>query len=241
MRLDLEKLIELQRTDTNIRRLKKSIETAGQRRAIIEKEFERCAYSIRELQNKRDSLHAIREDLERQIAENKMYLERADRNLKHAQNQKVHQTGIRETATLRKQIAVLETQLLEKMAAIEEVEKDLDLRADEINRLEIDRICKLNDFDSKIAAENESLQIELKRRSKLFKTLPERLGLTYNCLIERSRDGVAVATVINGACSACFISLRPQLLVDVRKGNKILACENCTKILYLAAGITVGA
>ncbi|MBK8302192.1 MAG: hypothetical protein IPK98_01780 [Chloracidobacterium sp.] len=74
--------------------MKKSIETAELRRAEIEQEFEQHAFSIREIQNKRDSLNAKRADAEKQIAENKTYLERAERNLKHAQNSKEYETAI---------------------------------------------------------------------------------------------------------------------------------------------------
>ena len=101
MRAELEKLIDLQKTDTNIRRLKQQIETAETRRADIEQEFEQHAFSIREIQGKRDKLNAERADLEKQIAENKTYLERADRNLKHAQNQKEYETAMRETDAVR--------------------------------------------------------------------------------------------------------------------------------------------
>ncbi|HKP70344.1 MAG TPA: hypothetical protein VJV05_13745, partial [Pyrinomonadaceae bacterium] len=122
MKAELEKLIDLQKTDSNIRRLKKSIETADERRASIEQEFEQHAFSIRDLQGNRDRLQAERADLDRQISENKTYLERADRNLKHAQNQKEYETAMRETDALQKQIAVYETQIIEKMSGVEEFE-----------------------------------------------------------------------------------------------------------------------
>ena len=129
---ELDKLIELQTTDTNLRKLKKSLETAIQRRAEIEQEFEQHAFSIREIQNKRDTLQAKRADLERQIAENKTYLERADRNLKHAQNQKEYETAMRETDALQKQIAAFETSIVEILEEVEGVEKELEERAEEI-------------------------------------------------------------------------------------------------------------
>ena len=50
MKEELEKLVELQKTDTNIRKLKKAIETADERRAEIEQEFEQHASSIRDIQ-----------------------------------------------------------------------------------------------------------------------------------------------------------------------------------------------
>ena len=68
----------------------------------------------------------------------------------------------------------------------------------------------------------------------MFATLPERLAAVYNRLAQRSRDGIAVAEVVNGSCSACFMALRPQMLVEVKKGEQIVTCESCTRILYVA-------
>ncbi len=68
MQSELDKLVELQKTDTNIRRLKSSIESAEQRRASIEQEFEQHASSIREIQGRRDAAQTGRADLEKQIS-----------------------------------------------------------------------------------------------------------------------------------------------------------------------------
>ena len=233
MKAELEKLVDLQRTDTNIRRLKKSIETAEQRRASIEQEFEQHAFSIREIQATRERLHAERAELDKLIAENKTYLERADRNLKHAQNQKEYETAMRETDALQKQIAAFETQVIEKMTAVEEVEKELDGRADEISSLDAKRDEALAAFDADVSAERAELDEELKRRNDVFVTLPTQLAAVYNRLAQRSRDGIAVAEVVNGSCSACFMSLRPQMQVEVRRGDQIITCESCTRILFI--------
>ena len=233
MRAELEKLIDLQKTDTNIRRLKQQIETAEARRADIEQEFEQHAFSIREIQGKRDSLNAGRAELEKQIAENKTYLERADRNLKHAQNQKEYETAMRETDALQKQIAAFETQIVEKMTASEEVEKELAERADEINTLDAKREEAMKVFNAELAKSKTELNADSKKREAVFVTLPTQLASVYNRLAQRSRDGIAVAEVINGSCSACFMSLRPQMQVEVKRGDQIITCESCTRILYI--------
>lgn len=232
MRAELEKLVDLQKTDTNIRRLKKSIDTTETGRAGIEQEFEEHAFSIRQIQNRRDSLNTARADLDKQIAENKTYLERADRNLKHAQNQKEYETAMRETDALQKQIAALETQDLEKMGELETVDKELDERADEINTLEGKRKIALGEFDSQVAKNKKELEKEVAHRKEIFVTLPERLAEVYDRLSVRGRDGIAVAEVINGACSACFMSLRPQMQLEVKKGEEIITCESCSRILF---------
>lgn len=234
MKLELEKLIELQKTDTNIRRLKKIIESAKERRAGIEQEFERHASSIREIQANRDKIRAERAALEKQISDNKTYLERADRNLKHAQNQKEYETAMRETDALQKQINALEAQVLEKMTAAEEVEKVLAERAEEINSLEANRDSALKDFDAEMEKNRAEYETEAKKRQEVFVTLPAQLASIYNRLTQRSRDGIAVAEVVNGSCSACFMKLRPQRELEVKKGDEIITCESCTRILYMA-------
>jgi uncharacterized protein len=233
VRAELEKLIDLQKTDTNIRRLKQQIETAEQRRADIEQEFEQHAFSIREIQGKRDKMQAERADLEKQIAENKTYLERADRNLKHAQNQKEYETAMRETDALQKQIAAFETQILEKMTVVEEVEKELEERADEINTLDAKRAAALKEFETALSKSKKEFDADTKKREEVFTTLPTQLASVYNRMAQRSRDGIAVAAVVNGSCSACFMSLRPQMQVEVKRGDQIITCESCTRILYM--------
>ena len=231
---ELDKLIELQKTDTNLRKLKKSIDTATERRATIEQEFEQHAFSIREIQNKRDTLQAKRTELEKQIAENKTYLERADRNLKHAQNQKEYETAMRETDALQKQILAFETQVVEILEEVEGVEKELEDRSDEINTLDTKRDAAMAEFDKSMAANKKEFDKETAHRATAFATLPTRLASVYDRLAQRSKDGIAVAEVVNGSCSACYMQLRPQVQLNVKKGDEIITCENCTRIMYIA-------
>ena len=234
MKSELEKLIELQKTDTNIRELKKSIESAEERRAGLEKEFERHASSISEIQAKRDAAQAARAELEKQIAENKVYIERAERNLKNSQNQKEYETAMRETDALQKQVSALETKVLEKMTEIEEVEKVLEERSDEINSLEANRNSAFKEFDAELNKNKKEYEVETKKRHEVFVTLPARMASIYNRLAQRSRDGIAVAEVINGSCSACFMALRPQMQVELKTSDQIITCESCTRILYIS-------
>jgi predicted nucleic acid-binding Zn-ribbon protein len=230
---ELEKLVGLQKTDTNIRKLKKAIESADERRAGIEQEFERHAFEIRGIQNKSEEAKTSRQDLEKQISEAKVNLERANRNLKNSQNQKEYEASMREADVLQKQIAAFETQILERMATIEEVEKILAERAEEISGIETNLAESLAGFDAELKKQRTEFEIETKKRQEIFVTLPPNLAGVYDRMAQRSRDGIAVAEVKNGACSACFMSLRPQMQVEIKVSDKIITCESCARILYI--------
>ena len=52
--------------------------------------------------------------------------------------------------------------------------------------------------------------------------------------VSRARKGHAVAEARDGHCTSCHVRLRPQMFNDVRRGDKLVQCESCTRILYIA-------
>lgn len=241
MKSELSNLIELQKTDTRLRQLRQNIETADTRRAELEQEFERHASSIREIQKRLEDAKAAKSALEKEIVEAKTGLERAGRNLKTAQDTKQYEAAMREIDSLNKQISTHETEILEQMEIIDEASGILEERSDEVANLESDWEKKQAEFEAGLKKEKEELATLSAARAEVFNTLPERLAAVYDRLVSRSRDGIAVAEVVNGSCSACFMSLRKQVVVELRTSDEIITCESCTRILYVSEGEQKGA
>jgi uncharacterized protein len=42
----------------------------------------------------------------------------------------------------------------------------------------------------------------------------------------------------NESCSGCFMSIPPQLFVNVKKNTEIITCPHCSRILYYKEAIT---
>lgn len=47
------------------------------------------------------------------------------------------------------------------------------------------------------------------------------------------RNGIGVAEMHDGACSACQVHQRPQLALEVQKMQELRQCEHCKRVLYL--------
>ncbi len=235
MKSDLSKLVELQTTDSRIRELKENIETADERRAAIEQEFEEHASSIREIQNRKSDAEQQKTSLEAAIVEDKAGMERANRNLTTAQDQKQYEAAMREIDSLNKQISRHETEILEQMEIIDEASGVLEERAEEVASLDSDWEKKEKEFEDGLQRDKDELARLEAERSSVFDGISARFGSVYNRLITRSRDGIAVAEVVDGACSACFMSLRKQVLVQLRTTQDIITCESCSRILYFVA------
>jgi uncharacterized protein len=235
VKAELQQLVALQNLDTRIRTLEKDLEAIPERRAEIEREFDQRAFEIRALENRRDEAKHTRARLENDVVEQKGRAERAERNLMSSKKQEEYTAAIREADAARKQISALETQILEQMESLEQAEAALNERADEIASLNSDREARLNAFDSETSNQSEELKAARIERDQLFASLPKTLSGLYARISARIRDGVAVAEARNGACTACFMALRPQVMAEVRRGMEVITCDNCNRILFYAA------
>jgi uncharacterized protein len=234
VKAELAQLIALQNADTNIRRLQTEIESIPDRRAEIEREFDQRAFEIRGLEQRRDSARHEHARLETEVFEQKSRAERADRNLMAAKKPDEYTAAIREADAARKQISALETQILEQMEIFEQAQKELKERAPEVEKLGDDMRERFAAFDEQVKRQEQELQIARTERERLLNDLPKPMSALYKRISARIRDGIAVAEARNGACTACYMALRPQVMADVRRGDQVITCDNCNRILYYA-------
>jgi uncharacterized protein len=234
VKVELQQLVALQTLDTTIRKLQSELEAIPKRRAEIEAEFDQRAFEIRALENSRDEARNTRARLEAEVAEQKHRAERADRNLMSSKKQEEYTAAIREADAARKQISTLETQILEQMESLDKDEAALNERAAEIASLNSDREARLREFDEETRRQAERLEASRIERERVVTSLPKAMSSLYARISARIRDGVAVAEARNGACMACFMALRPQAMAEVRRGEEVVTCDNCNRILYYA-------
>jgi uncharacterized protein len=232
VKAELQQLIALQNLDTTIRKLERDQEAIPERRAEIEGEFDQRAFEIRALETRRDEAKHARARLENEVMEQKGRAERAERNLMSSKRQDEYTAAIREADAARKQISALETQILEQMEQLDQTQAALTERADEIASLNSDREARLKAFDDETRTNAERLTVARKEREEVFANLPKPTSNLYSRIKARIRDGVAVAEARNRSCTACFMSLRPQVMAEIRRGEDIITCDNCGRILY---------
>jgi predicted nucleic acid-binding Zn-ribbon protein len=232
VKAELAQLIALQNADTNIRRLQAEIESIPERRAEIESEFDQRAFEIRGLEERRDNARHERTRLEAETFEQKQRAERAERNLMSAKKTDEYTAAIREADAARKQISTHETQILEQMEIADQAEKELSERAPEVEKLGADMAERFKGFDEQAQVKQQELEVARAERERLINELPKATSAMYKRIASRIRDGVAMAEARNGACTACYMALRPQIMADVRRGDEIITCDNCNRILY---------
>ncbi|MDD5555747.1 MAG: C4-type zinc ribbon domain-containing protein [bacterium] len=134
--------------------------------------------------------------------------------------------------------ARIEDRILESMERIEEAESAARLLGEAVER---ERGC--------VAAEEERIVREAARLDGRIGALgaerdallpgvsPVVLG-RYRRIFSNKRDA-AVVPLTGYTCGGCHMRLPPQIANNVRKWDQLVICENCSRILYWADGLSV--
>jgi predicted nucleic acid-binding Zn-ribbon protein len=76
-----------------------------------------------------------------------------------------------------------------------------------------------------------ALEAYVKERRELEKTISEDLLPRYE-RVRKARGGIAVAQAKDYVCDMCKVRIRPQVFQEIRKNDRIIACDACQRILY---------
>lgn len=80
------------------------------------------------------------------------------------------------------------------------------------------------------ASDQSQLSITQSDRKVIVSEMESRFYNEYERIRKKTRN-TPIADATDGRCSACQISLRPQFFQDLRRGDKIMFCESCGRIL----------
>jgi predicted nucleic acid-binding Zn-ribbon protein len=81
------------------------------------------------------------------------------------------------------------------------------------------------------ASDKKQLDQLVSERKAIVAEMNPQVYKTYERL-KKKRRGSAIAEVVGDRCGACQIALRPQFVQDLRKGDEMMFCESCGRIVY---------
>src|ERR1022692_2889968 len=137
-----------------------------------------------------------------------------------------------------KEIRKAEDRILELMGESEPLDKnvkaaELSLKAEKAEAdAEKQKARARTAVDQKAAGE---LQQE---RAGIIVGITPGVYKTYE-RVRKGRRGVAVAEAVDCRCTVCNMVLRLQYFQDLKKGDQILFCESCQRILYYNPPVAV--
>lgn len=228
---NLDVLKKAQQMDSEIHHTHTLLEEIPSERVRIKSELELEKTRLNELEKSLKDIQLKLKEKELELAQKEIQIKKLDGQLSQVKTNKEYAALQQEIASLKADNSLLEEGIIhildEVDAAKEEARKEKEKFA---------AVTKsFQDRDNEMAGQEKTLQARLvdlkKQREESVAQLPPELGELYN-RIALKKQGLALAVVSGEVCAACQMKLRPQLINEVRLGEQIVVCENCSRILY---------
>ena len=224
-------LKELQSIDTDLYELKKL-------QGALPEEMRDLEDGIAGLETRRTKIEEELKATNLSVVTRRNEIKEAEAFISKCEEQYEEVRNNRQYDSITKQIELkqLEIQLSEKRIKEEEAAiAQLDGRMEEVDAL---LAAKRDNFEQKkkelevLVKESEVREADLqKSRTVVLSKMEDDLKLSYQRLLDRSNNGLAVVSVKKDACGGCFSIVPPQRQVSIKERRKLVVCEHCGRVL----------
>jgi len=227
---DIEKLLQLQVADKEIRKLQEEIAALPRRVAAIEEklagtktQLEKARAAAKGDEANRKKFESAIQDLQGKISKYR------DQSLEVKTNEQ-YKALLHEIQFAEQEIRLNEDRILEVMVNAETRDREVKAAEAEL-KAETAEIEKEKEEARKITAADQAKLAEWNaKRDGLRKVISDDLLRHYERVMKFRGSGLA--EVRDHKCMGCQVMLRPQTYNEVRNGEQLVVCDSCQRILY---------
>jgi predicted nucleic acid-binding Zn-ribbon protein len=177
---------------------------------------------------------AARREIEKDLAVVQGRLSKYKDQLMEVKTNKEYHAMQTEIATAEQQVRLQEDRLLERMEEAENLAAELKTAEAALKTGQSDVAKDRQRLDSeRAAAESELATTTSERVTVAAAVSAPALALFEH--VSKHRKGLAMSEARDGHCMQCHVRLRPQVFNDVRRNERLIQCESCSRILFYVA------
>ena len=226
----LNSLLSLQEIDEDLGELDRSkvylpemIENINKEIVILEKD----------LQENRDTYNdakARQAQLELEVKTDKADLDKYQSQMKVIKTNKEYDALIAEIDEKKQRISDNEDEVLKLMGVIDETTEKVEELEKLLVETKANNDAHLENLRTELAALELKIEEKKKERKELTKLVDRRALTTYE-RIRKGKGGLAVVPLRKRACGGCFKQIPPQMVQQIRRGDRLYTCDSCGRIL----------
>lgn len=227
----IEQLVELQEIDLKIDQIDNDIKAEQEELDQRIAELEQRQNRIGEQEARITELEKERRTLEDEMSDKIAHVKERQSKMMQVQTSREQTALLKEIEDAKKNAKENEDKIV---AIMEEVERLNASMTEEKNLLKAEKEL-LTEAREKVSGAiddlNKGKKTKLNRREKQAEAINGSMIRKYELLRSR-RNGLAIVNVLQGVCQGCFMNLPPQQFNRLLRGDQILECPSCQRLLY---------
>lgn len=232
MNEQLKKLIQLQEVDLLLDRILNEMEQIPKEIDRLKREFEESQAALNELKKKVTELQIDRRNKELELKTKEEELKKHQSEIFSVKTNEAYTALLKEIEGGKKLKNDIEDTVLAVMEQEDALLTEEKIRKEELAKNKEEVTQQQKELENKLQRLKQNLQEVQSEQKEKIANINAEIFKRYQRIREK-KDGVAVVPVADRFCGGCSIALPPQLINDVLKGEDLVACRNCLRILYL--------
>jgi hypothetical protein len=227
---DLTLLLRLQEIDDQLGELERSKIYLPEMIGNLEKEVDGLGQAVAENEKILEESQRQQRLLGLEVESDKLELDKYQKQMRVIKTNKEYDALTAEIDSKKVGVADNEEKILALMAAADEArEKLTELVASlkDVKHKNGEQLANLRDQESTLQAKIED---KLDKRKVLVKDINKQIVGVYE-RVRKGKGGMAVVPIRKRACSGCFKQIPPQRIQEIRRGDRIFACDSCGRLL----------
>ena len=231
MHPDLEKLIQLQEAELQIKNYSDRIEQLPGHLAALEEKLSGALQSLSRSQERLAKLALEKRKLEGVIQDFEQKNSKYREQLIDVKTNEQYKALLHEIEFNTNQIRKTEDEILTKMEEEEKLRRELHQTEQLLQKEKAIVNSEKRAAEAEVEQDKSILgELQLLRQNLIESVVPSVLE-TYH-RIARFRKGIALARATGDSCQVCHVRIRPQVLSQIMTGESIVTCDSCQRILY---------
>ncbi len=228
----LNLLVELQKIDEDLGELEHSKVYLPEMIANINNELESLEKSLAETETTLLEAKKKQKQLELDIESDKEQLAQYQKQMKVIKTNKEYDALVAEIDAKKRRISDNEDEILKLMGLIEQATEDLAAIKVKLEETRSNNAIHLQNLNAEMSTLEAKIESKQKERGGLIKSIDRRALSMYERIRKgKGKGGMAVVKIRKRACGGCFKQVPPQLVQEIRRGDKIFTCDSCGRIL----------
>jgi predicted nucleic acid-binding Zn-ribbon protein len=230
MNPDLEKIIDLHHTETELKRLDAELAEVPRLREALD---QRVAGEKSRLESAREAFETsqkTRKDNESQVQVLEEKRSKYKGQLMDVRTNKEYTAMLHEIETVERDIGRHEDQILEEMERAEGLAADVAREEEAFRSIEAEARVENGELDARQARLGDERKRVATERERVVEQIPEEPLNLYLRVAGLRGSGAAEAR--DAMCQTCHVKMRLQVWVALKLGEQIFRCESCNRILY---------
>lgn len=227
----IAQLVELQKVDDAIYAVKQELKQAPQELESLEQRFAAAESQRNKILDKISHIQDQEKRLDHEIDDDAIRIKKSKNKLMQVGNSREYHAMMREMDGMEKLNRSREE---EKLALLEESQ----LQNEALTEMDATYVALKAELEGKratlqdrMSTASDSLASLENTRANTGSEVPQPVFQRYEFIRFRLEHPVIVP-VHAGVCSGCHITIPPQAFIELQRGQQILSCPNCQRLVY---------